>query len=238
MRIAALDLGSNSFHLVVAEVQSDATFLPLVQEKEMLRLGDVVSREGIVTPEAADAAVRTVRRFRLLAEAAGATEILACATSALRTAANGDEVVARIEVEAGVTVEVISGLEEARLIFGAVRAAVLIDPGPALCFDLGGGSVEIMVGDSTGLAWRTSERLGVARLTAEYVRSDPLSKADRRRLRQHLVDVLAPIAVDIGRLRTQDDHRKQRDARRPRPDDRGAAHREGSRLAEPAVGHE
>jgi exopolyphosphatase / guanosine-5'-triphosphate,3'-diphosphate pyrophosphatase len=200
VRIAALDLGSNSFHLVVAEVQSDATFLPLVREKEMLRLGDVVSREGEITPEAADAAVRTVRRFRLLAEAAGATEILARATSALRTAANGDEVVARIEAEAGVTVDVISGLEEARLIFGAVRAAVLIDPGPALCLDLGGGSAEIMVGDSTGLTWRTSERLGVARLTAEYVRSDPLSKTDRRRLRQHLVDVLAPIAVDVARF--------------------------------------
>ena len=69
----------------------------------MLRLGDVVSREGEITPEAADAAVRTVRRFRLLAEAAGATEILACATSALRDGGNGDEVVDRIEAEAGVT---------------------------------------------------------------------------------------------------------------------------------------
>lgn len=195
-----MDLGSNSFHLVVAEVRPDGTFEPLIREKEMLRLGDVVSREGIVTPEAADAAVQTVRRFRLLAEAAGATEVLACATSALRSAANGDAVLDRIETEAGVTADAIDGLEEARLIFTAIRAAVLIDPGPALCFDLGGGSVEIMLGDTSGLQWAASERLGVARLTAEYVLSDPVSKADLRRLRQHLVEVLGPRAVEVARF--------------------------------------
>ena len=104
----------------------------------------------------------------------------------------------RIEAEAGVTADVIDGLEEARLIFGVIRAAVLIDPGPALCFDLGGGSLEIMVGDSSGLLYSASERLGVARLTAEYVTSDPISKGDRRRLHEHLVDVLGPIAVEIA----------------------------------------
>ncbi len=192
MRIAAVDLGSNSFHLVVAEVRPDGTFEPLVREKEMLRLGDVVSREGLVTPEATDAAVKTMRRFRMLAEAAGATEILARATSALRSASNGAAVLDRIEAEAGVSADVIDGLEEARLIFTAIRTAVLIDPGPALCFDLGGGSVEIMVGDSTGLQWSASERLGVARLSAQFVNSDPISKGDRRRLREHLVDVLGP----------------------------------------------
>jgi exopolyphosphatase / guanosine-5'-triphosphate,3'-diphosphate pyrophosphatase len=200
VRIAAVDLGSNSFHLVVAEVRADGTFEPLIREKEMLRLGDVVSREGVVTPEAIEAAVQTVRRFRLLAEAAGATEILACATSALRSASNGDAVLDLIETEAGVSADVIDGLEEARLIFTAIRTAVLIDPGPALCFDLGGGSVEIMVGDTTGLHWAASERLGVARLSAEYVRSDPISKGDRRRLREHLVEILGPLAVDVMRF--------------------------------------
>jgi exopolyphosphatase/guanosine-5'-triphosphate,3'-diphosphate pyrophosphatase len=198
MRVAAADLGSNSFHLVIADVQPDGSFTPVSSEKEMLRLGDVVSREGIITPEAADAAVATMRRFRLLAEAAGATEFLACATSALRTASNGDEVLDRIETEAGVDADVIDGLEEARLIFTAIRAAVTIDPAPAVCFDLGGGSLEIMVGDVSGLAWAASERLGVARLTAEFVRSDPVDKADRRRLRKHIVALLGPRAVEAA----------------------------------------
>ena len=80
MRVAAMDLGSNSFHLLVADVHPDGHIDPLVQEKEMLRLGDVVSRHGTIPLTAADQAVATVRRFRLLAEAAGATEILAKAT--------------------------------------------------------------------------------------------------------------------------------------------------------------
>ena len=200
MRIAALDLGTNSFHLLVADVHPDGHFEPLVREKEMLRLGDVVSRKGHIPQSAADVAVDTVRRFRLLAEAAGATETLACATSAIRRASNGDDVVDRIEAEAGVAVEVISGQREAELIFGAVRASILLEPAPALCFDLGGGSVEIMVGDAGGLAYATSENLGVGRLSAEFVDSDPISKDDRRRLRAHVVDALTPVADAVGRL--------------------------------------
>lgn len=198
VRIAAVDLGSNSFHLLIAEVHADGSFTPISTEKEMLRLGDVVSREGIVTRQAADDAVAAMRRFRLLAEAAGATEIVACATSALRTAGNGDEVLDRIAEEAGIDADAIDGLTEARLIFQALRTAIAIDPAPAVCFDLGGGSLEIMVGDSSQLLWAASERLGVARLTAEFVRSDPISSADRRRLRKHVVDVLGPRAVEAA----------------------------------------
>jgi exopolyphosphatase/guanosine-5'-triphosphate,3'-diphosphate pyrophosphatase len=198
VRIAALDLGSNSFHLLVADVHADGTFLPLIREKEMLRLGDAVARYGRVPEATADAAVATVRRFRKLADAAGVVESLACATSAIRTAANGDELVDRIESEAGIAVEVIDGLEEARLIFGAVRASVMLEPAPALCFDLGGGSVEIMVGDAAGMQWAASERLGVARLTNELVHSDPLSKTDRRALRDRITQALEPVAEKVA----------------------------------------
>src|SRR3982751_3418816 len=86
MRIAALDLGSNSFHLLVVDAHPDGTFVPLVREKEMLRLGDVVSREGRITDDAAERMVATVRRFRTLAEGVTADEIVACATSAIREA--------------------------------------------------------------------------------------------------------------------------------------------------------
>lgn len=193
-----MDLGTNSFHLLVADVHPDGHIDPLVREKEMLRLGDVVSRHGSIPPTAADQAVATIRRFRLLAEAAGATEMLAKATSAIRRAANGGEVVDRIEEETGVRVDVIGGQEEARLIFGAVRASVVLDPAPALCFDLGGGSLEVMVGDAGSLMYATSVPLGVARLSAEYVRSDPISKRDRRELRARIVEVLAPVVAEVA----------------------------------------
>src|SRR5262249_54541741 len=158
---------------------------PLAREKEMLRLGDHVSREGRIPAEAADLAVATVRRMKMLADAAEASEFVACATSAIRLAANGDELVDRVERETGVAVEVINGLTEARLIFSAIRASVLLEPAPALCLDLGGGSLEVMVGAASGLQWATSENLGVARLTHEFVYSDPISKSDRRALREH-----------------------------------------------------
>jgi exopolyphosphatase/guanosine-5'-triphosphate,3'-diphosphate pyrophosphatase len=118
----------------------------------------------------------------------------------MRTAANGDDIVDRIEAETGVAVEVISGRREAELIFGAIRAAVVLEPAPALCFDLGGGSVEIMVGDASGLRWAASEQLGVGRLTAQHVHSDPLSKSDRKALRDHLVETLEPIARHVRGL--------------------------------------
>jgi exopolyphosphatase/guanosine-5'-triphosphate,3'-diphosphate pyrophosphatase len=200
MRIAALDLGSNSFHLLVADVHPDGTFEALTREKEMLRLGDEVTRHGCIRPAMVERAVATVRHLCRVADADGAHEVIAKATSAIRTAANGSEVVDRIEADTGVHVEVISGAEEARLVFSAVRASVVLDPGPAVCFDLGGGSVEVMVGDATGLAYAASEPLGVGRLTAAHVAHDPLTKQERRALEEHLRAGLAPIADAVGRL--------------------------------------
>ena len=197
MRIAALDLGSNSFHLLVADVHPDGTFEAVAREKEMLRLGDDVTQNRRISPAAADRAVATVRRLKQLADALGATEVLAKATSALRSAENGSGLVDRIEVETGVEVEVISGLEEARLIFAAVRASVVIDPPPALGIDIGGGSVEFMIGDSAGLRWAESLPLGVGRLTAEFVHDDPPSKTERKRLDDHIRGALEPLLPDI-----------------------------------------
>ncbi len=198
MHIAALDVGSNSVHLLVVDARPDGTFEPLLREKEMLRLGDVVSRDGRVTATALEGLLTAVGRFVALARANGAEEMVAKATAALREADNGADVVDRIEATTGVRVEVISGVEEARLIFGAVRASVVIEKGPVVGLDLGGGSLEVMVGDAEGLDWATSVRLGVARLTAELVSSDPVSGRDRRRLRQFVTSVLAPVAVVVN----------------------------------------
>jgi len=192
MRIAALDLGSNSFHLLVADVRPDRTFTRVAREKDMLRLGDEVARHGRIPEAVADRAVDSVRNLCALAEALGARELLAKATSAIRSAANGSELVDRIERETGVEIDVIDGREEARLIFGAIRASVVIDPAPALGIDIGGGSVELMVGDASGLADAISLPLGVGRLTAECVTADPPDKADRRRLAARIGAVLEP----------------------------------------------
>lgn len=201
MRIAALDLGSNSFHLVVVETRPDGSFVPLVREKEMLRLGDRVGRDGVIGADLFDRAVEAVRRFRALAEAEGATEIRALGTAALREARDGSDLVDRIEAETGVAVKVVSGVLEAQLIFEAVRASVVIEPRPALCADLGGGSLELMVGDAAGLRYATSLHLGVGRLTAELVRHDPPSEKDVDRVLRRARELLTPVLPDLLRER-------------------------------------
>ncbi len=198
MRIAAIDLGTNSFHLLIVEARPDGSFVPLVREKEMLRLGGDVARDGRISREAARRAIQTLRRFRSLADNAGASQVVACATSAFREAANGLRLAAAIDEETGISVRIIDGQEEAGLIYSAIRSSVLMARGPVLAFDLGGGSLEVMVGDGSDLWWATSLPLGVARLSAELVRNDPPSGGDRRRLRRRLVELLGPVAADFA----------------------------------------
>lgn len=201
VRIAAFDLGSNSFHLLIADAHPDGTFEPVATDKEMLRLGSEVAATGMIGEERAEVAVEVVRRFRAMAESQNADEIVACATAAFREATDSLAVVDRIESETGVKVRVISGREEARLIFDAVRASVVIDPGPALALDLGGGSLEVMVGDGRGLDWAVSLKLGVARLTAELVRGDPLTGGDCRRITNAVTKAFVRLMPEISRRR-------------------------------------
>ena len=198
MRIAALDLGSNSFHLLVADAGPDGSLTPVLRDKTMLRLGDVVAKDGGITGSPADEAVATVRRYRALADAGGAVEMVTCATSAMREASNCAQLVQRMFDEAGVRVRVIDGDEEARLIFAAVRASVVLEPPPAVCLDLGGGSLEVSVGDVKGLRWAVSLPLGVGRLTTELVRSDPPRKGDLRRVRNRVTEALEPVAAEVA----------------------------------------
>ncbi|MDQ1374695.1 MAG: exopolyphosphatase / guanosine-5-triphosphate,3-diphosphate pyrophosphatase, partial [Actinomycetota bacterium] len=183
MRIAALDLGTNSFHLLAVDAHADGSFVPLLKDKEMLRLGGWLASQGRLPDELADEAVQTAQRLCSLAASARCEEIVVCATSALREAENGSEVVDRIEEATGLSVRVINGRDEARLTFAAIRASIALPVRPTVCFDLGGGSLEVMVGDGAGLLWSTSVKLGVGRLSAELVRNDPPSKGDRRRLK-------------------------------------------------------
>jgi exopolyphosphatase/guanosine-5'-triphosphate,3'-diphosphate pyrophosphatase len=197
VRVAALDLGSNSFHLVVVEAHPDGTLETVMQEKESLRLGELVARTGLIDEDAAGRCVDSARRLRALAVAAGAEVIRVAATSALRDADNGSDVILAIRERTGLDVEVISGDEEARLVYEAIRASVLIDEGGTVGIDLGGGSLEIMVGDRDGMLWSATTPLGVGRLTAAHVRRDPPSTRELLRLQDDVEALLTPIAEEV-----------------------------------------
>ncbi len=201
MRIAALDLGSNSFHLIVVDAHADGSFETLLREKDVLRLADSVATTHRIPPDKVEAAIASVTRLRSMGDALNVDEWVVCATSALREAENGADVVEQIEAETGVGIEVITGVDEARLIFLAVRASVMLDKPPAVCIDQGGGSLEVSVGDGTGLLWATSVKLGAVRLTAEFVHSDPPTNAELDAIRARTRELLQPIAAATKRYR-------------------------------------
>lgn len=198
--IAALDLGSNSFHLVVARALSEKSFEVLLKEKSMIRLGDVVSKLGYIDEAHAKAVVDAIRSFRALAESLGASELVALATSAFRDAENSSEIVDLIEDETGVSVSVISGAREAELIFKAVSSSVSFHDQVVMCADLGGGSLELVVGTQNELLWSQSFNLGVGRLTARFLSdTNHLGVKEVQKMRRHVRQVLAPVRAQAER---------------------------------------
>jgi exopolyphosphatase / guanosine-5'-triphosphate,3'-diphosphate pyrophosphatase len=186
MRLAAIDIGTNSVHMIVVRVRPDLSFEVVDREKEMVRLGAGGLDGKSLTEAAMGAALIALARFRRIAESHGVDEILAAATSATREAENGTEFLARIVEETGIRTRVISGTEEARLIHLAAVYGVDVMHGPAVVIDIGGGSVEITLGDAEHLTLGRSFKIGVIRMTERFVTSDPLAARDERKMVQFI----------------------------------------------------
>jgi exopolyphosphatase / guanosine-5'-triphosphate,3'-diphosphate pyrophosphatase len=185
MKIAAIDCGTNSFHLLIAQVAADGGIVALDRMKEMVRLGDSAFR-GFIEPDAFARGVDAIRRFRSVAERAGSDAVIAVATSAVREAENGGDFVRVIRDETGIELTVIRGDEEARLIYLGARSALNLQGRRALIVDIGGGSVEMIVGDSRDAYYTRSLKLGVLRLLAQTQPSDPITPDQRARLAEQL----------------------------------------------------
>jgi exopolyphosphatase/guanosine-5'-triphosphate,3'-diphosphate pyrophosphatase len=186
MRIAAIDIGTNSVHMIVAQVRPDLSFEIVDREKEMVRLGAGGLGGKALTSEAMGAALHALAKFRLLAESHRVDHIVAAATSATREAENGGEFLAAIERQTGIRPQIISGVEEAQLIHLAAVYGVDVGGSPAVVIDIGGGSVEITLGTASALKLARSFKLGAIRLTEQFVKSDPLSRKDERKLVKHV----------------------------------------------------
>jgi exopolyphosphatase/guanosine-5'-triphosphate,3'-diphosphate pyrophosphatase len=186
MRIAAIDIGTNSIHMIVVQVRPDLSFEVVDREKDMVRLGAGGLDGRSLTPSAMAAAFQTLAKFRRLAESHQVDEIVAAATSATREAENGGDFIAEVARQTGIRIRVISGTEEARLIHLAAGYGVDVGGTTAVVIDIGGGSVEVTLGTATHLTAGKSFKAGVIRLTERFVKSDPLSDHDARRLTKHL----------------------------------------------------
>jgi len=186
MRIAAIDIGTNSLHMIVVRVRPDLSFEVIDREKEMVRLGAGGLDGRALTPEAMHAALQVLSKFRRLADSHRVDEIIAVATSATREAENGSEFLQAIVEKTGIRAQVISGTEEARLIHQAAVYGVGLDGDVAIVIDIGGGSVEITRGSGPSMEAGRSFKLGVIRLTERFIKSDPLAPRDERKLRRYI----------------------------------------------------
>ncbi|KJY19112.1 MULTISPECIES: Ppx/GppA phosphatase family protein [Streptomyces] len=195
MRLGVLDVGSNTVHLLVVDAHPGARPLPAHSHKEQLRLAELLDEHGAITPEGVERLVSVIGEAVQAAEDKGCEDVLPFATSAVREAPNADEVLARVKAETGVELPVLSGEDEARLTFLAVRRWFGWSAGKLLVLDIGGGSLEIAYGIDEDPDAAVSLPLGAGRLTSAWLPADPPDPADVKALRRH---VRAQIARTVG----------------------------------------
>jgi exopolyphosphatase/guanosine-5'-triphosphate,3'-diphosphate pyrophosphatase len=197
LRLAAIDVGSNSVHMVIAQADPDGAITTLWRMKEMVGLGRMSFPSHKLSAESMDRAIAALARFQQAAQQRQCEKILAVATSAIREAENGGDFIQRVKRELGLYIRVISARDEARLIYLAVRHALPLGNRPHFIMDIGGGSVEFIVGDEKNASMLESRKLGAARMSAQFVKSDPISKEDRARLIRHYDEQLTPLCETI-----------------------------------------
>ncbi|MEU5842466.1 Ppx/GppA phosphatase family protein [Rhodococcus sp. NPDC047139] len=191
MRLGVLDVGSNTVHLLVVDAHRGGHPTPMSSTKATLRLSENMDDNGDITRKGADRLVETTAEFASIARTSGCGELMAFATSAVRDAGNSDEVLARVRLEAGVSLDVLSGEDEARLTFLAVRRWYGWSAGRILDLDIGGGSLELTFGGDEDPEIAYSLQLGAGRLTRDWFREDPPGKRRIAALRDWLDAELA-----------------------------------------------
>ncbi len=204
MRLGVLDVGSNTVHLLVVDAHSGARPLPAYSHKAELKLAELLDADGAISPDGIDRLSRTVADALQVAEDQGVEDLLPFATSAVREAANAEQVLARVADETGVKLEVLSGEDEARLTFLAARRWFGWSVGQLLLLDIGGGSLEMASGQDEEPDVAVSLPLGAGRLTAGWLPEDPPDPSDVRALRRHVRAEIARVAGEFNRFNPPD----------------------------------
>jgi exopolyphosphatase/guanosine-5'-triphosphate,3'-diphosphate pyrophosphatase len=197
MKIAAIDIGSNSIKLVVVDAAASDSFAVLAREKDMVRLGHETLRYGKLSPAAIERAVDCISRFRSIAEARGAEQIVTVATASVREASNAPQFIKEVQKKAGVAVEVLSPIEEGRLIGLAAAAACAGSAKSILNIDIGGGSTEISLMRDGAPAVLLSVKLGAVGLTEQFVIADPPKTKELRALKEEIRSALERPAREL-----------------------------------------
>ena len=204
--IAAIDIGTNSLHMVVVKIEATLpSFTIIAREKETVRLGDRNLETGELKPEVMMKAIACLGRFKTLADSLGTNSIVAVATSAVRESPNGKDFLHQVETEVGLSVDLISGPEEARRIYLGVLSGMEFNNKPHIIIDIGGGSTELILGDSEEPRSLTSTKIGAVRLTGELIASDPISETEFKYLQAYARGMLERSVEEVqGKLKIGD----------------------------------
>ncbi|MFI6771117.1 Ppx/GppA family phosphatase [Streptomyces sp. NPDC050355] len=204
MRLGVLDVGSNTVHLLVVDAHPGARPLPAYSHKADLRLAELLDEAGAISDAGVERLVATVQEALQVAEDKGVESVLPFATSAVREATNGEEVLRRVGLETGVELQVLSGEDEARLTFLAARRWLGWSAGRLLVLDIGGGSLEIAFGLDEEPDVAVSLPQGAGRLTASSLPGDPPDPEDVRALRRRVRAEIARVVSEFTRYGTPD----------------------------------
>lgn len=203
MRLAAIDIGSNSIKIVVVEATTSESFAVLAREKESVRLGHDTLSNGQLSPEAMTRAADTIGRFRSIAETRGAEKIITVATASVREARNANEFIKEIEKQTNVRIEVLSSIEEARLIGLAVAQNCVTRGESFVNIDIGGGSTELTVMDNGAPVALYSMKLGAVGLTERHLQNDPPKQKELKNLRNDIRFALERPARELKNVKWQ-----------------------------------
>lgn len=196
-KIAVIDLGTNTFHILIAHTNLDSVEV-LYREKVAVKIGEGGINAQIIVEEAQARAITALRHFKKVADEFGVQEIHATATSAIRNASNRAEITENIYQETGIRVRVISGEEEAELIYEGVKKALRLHKEKSLIMDIGGGSVEFIIADDCKSYYRQSFEIGAQRLLERFHHHDPLLPEEVQKLDNYLKDSLKPLKAAIA----------------------------------------
>lgn len=204
--LAVIDLGTNTFHLLIAIKDTTAGFTTLHAEQFVARIGKGGINQGIIADEAYQRALQALQHFRQKLDNYGVTadKVFATATSAIRNASNGKALIADIFAQTGIEVKVISGDEEAALIYLGVRAFMQpLGDENALILDIGGGSVECIICNKGGILWKQSFEIGAQRLLDKFMQSDPISVIAVMKLQEYLQEKLISLTNAVHQYAPQ-----------------------------------
>jgi exopolyphosphatase/guanosine-5'-triphosphate,3'-diphosphate pyrophosphatase len=199
-RVAAIDIGTNSIHLLIAAVDPALrSFSVVLAEKSTTRLGERDPETGDLSAEAIERAFLTLRHCKDLARSHGVEEIVTAATSAVREAGNGRQFLQALQEQLALEVDLVSGPEEARLIYLGVLSGMAFDDQPHTILDIGGGSTELVLADGRDARALTSTRIGAVRLQRDFIRQEPLPAARCSFLRAYIQGALEPAVEQVIR---------------------------------------